>query len=193
MTGTRHGQALGTVQGTQVQALVGDVELDLVHAQPLLHVLQVLLLDEHALFGQTGGQIVMGEGDQGELVAVEAANVDTAVAARLHVQAGDGVGGVVVADAEDHTIQHVLQEVARPGHRRLGREFGKVLEPLGPAHRQLVRAAALFQQQVAGALVQRELEHARRQLAHQIHESAALHTDEAGLLHFGGITAGPWP
>ena len=75
MTGTRHGQALGTVQGTQVQALVGDVELDLVHAQPLLHVLQVLLLDEHALFGQTGGQIVMGEGDQGELVAVEAANV----------------------------------------------------------------------------------------------------------------------
>ena len=50
----------------------------------------------------------MGEGDQGELVAVEAADVDTAVAARLHVQAGDGVGGVVVADAEDHAIQHVL-------------------------------------------------------------------------------------
>ena len=61
--------------------------------------------------GQPGGQVVMGEGDQGELVAVEAADVDTAVAAGLHVQAGDGVGGVVVADAEDHAVQHVLQKV----------------------------------------------------------------------------------
>ena len=131
----------------------------------------------------------MGEGNQGELMAIEAADVDMAVFAGLHAQAGDGVHGVVVADAEAYLVQHVLQKVAGPGHRVLGRKFRKILEPFGTAHRQFVNAASLLQQQIAGSFVQREVEHARGQLAHQIHKGPALHADEARLAGLRRIAA----
>ena len=159
-------------------------------ARALINEPKVLLLDEHALFGQTGGQIVMGEGDQGELVAVEAANVDTAVAARLHVQAGNGVGGVVVADAESHAVDDILEKVAGPEYSPFFGEGGQGLEPYGIHSGEFVGTAALLDGEYVGLFIEAKADVASGQTAQKLHEGSAVHACRSFFFHHSRIAAG---
>ncbi|KAF5028682.1 hypothetical protein DSECCO2_656480 [anaerobic digester metagenome] len=172
-----------------MQALFGNVQFHLVGAQPLLQLAQVLLLDQDAFGRQHGHELVMGEAQHGELVAVQAAGLDGVLGAGLQGQAGDGFHRVLVADAEGDAVDEFLQVVAGPHHRAVGGEFREVLEPHRVVDRQLVLAAPLLDEQVAALAIKLEGDLAAGQLAEQVHERAPLHARQAGLFDVGGIRA----
>ena len=188
--GSRQTKRFCTVEAAQVQALVSNVEFYFVHPKPFFNVLQVLFLNQHARFGQALGQLVVGKGYQGKLVSVKTAHVNAPVALRLHAQAGNGVHGIVVADAKGHLVQNILQKVARPRNGIFSRKGRKILKPLCPAHRQFIGAASLLDEQIARSLIKREVQHARGQLTHKINKGSALNTYKARLGYLSRIPPG---
>lgn len=134
------------VARTHEKALVRQVDFDLIAAEPLPEFADVLTLDQHTVFGKAGGQIVVREAGQGELMVVlQAAHLDMAFANGLEVEARYGVGRFVVAHAEntrsmislkkspDHTTAPSLENGAR------------LWEPRGVVGGELVGTAALFE------------------------------------------------
>lgn len=95
---------------THEKALVRQVDLDFIAVEPFAEFADILALDQHALFGKAGGQIVVGETGQGELMAVQPAHFDVAFADGLEVEARDGVGSLVVAHAEKHAVDDFLEK-----------------------------------------------------------------------------------
>ena len=123
-------------------------------------------------------------------MAVEPAHVNAAIAARLHAQAGNGVHGIVVADAKGHLVQNILQKVARPRNGIFSRKGRKILKPLCPAHRQFVGAATLLDKQIARSLIKSEVQHTRGQLTYKINKGSALNTYKARLGNLSRIPPG---
>ena len=56
------------VARTHEKALVRQVDFDLIAAEPLPEFADVFTLDQHTVFGKAGGQIVVREAGQGELM-----------------------------------------------------------------------------------------------------------------------------
>lgn len=178
------------VARTHEKALVRQVDFDLIAAEPLPEFADVFTLDQHTVFGKAGGQIVVREAGQGELMAVQAAHFDMAFANGLEVEARDGVGRFVVAHAEKHAVDDLLEEIAGPHHGAFAGERSEALEPRGVIGGKFIGTAALFEDHRARGVVKPDTQFAGGKTADEIHEVPAVHPDEAGFLHIGGICAG---
>lgn len=178
------------VARTHEKALVRQVDLDFIAVEPFAEFADILALDQHALFGKASGQIVVGETGQGELMAVQPAYFDVAFADGLEVEACDGVGSFVVTHAEKHAVDDFLEEIAGPHHGTFAGERRKALEPCGVVGGELVGTAALFEDHRARGVVKADTQFTGGKAADEIHKVPAVHPDEPGFLHFGGIRAG---
>ena len=185
----RQAEGLLAVARAQEEALVREADLDLVVGQPLADFKQILLGDEEAVLAQQTPDVGVGEAQQAELVAVEAADLHVVAFHGRELDAVHARQVLVVGDAEGDAVDDLLEEVARPQHGVLGRERVEILEPGGLVGRQLVFAAALLDVQVLGGRVELHGDLAGGQAAHQFAELLALHADQAAVADDGRIDA----
>ena len=188
--GTGDAQYFVAGTGADVEAALADIEHDLVTAQPLAQFVDVLLLDEEAVFRKQDGKGIVDEAHHGELMAVQAADIHLTGFARFEVQAGKAFGAVVVADAESHTVDDILEEVASPEHGPFFGEGGQRLEPDGIHRGELVGTAALLHGKDMGLLIEAEADVPAGKAAQKLHKGAAVDACRTFFLHRGRIIAG---
>ena len=180
--------AAGT--GADVETAFADVQHDFVAAEPLAQFVDVFLLDEQAVFRKQIRKRVVDEAHHGELMTVQAAHVHLSGVSGLEVQTGQAFGAVVVADAEGHPVDDVLEEVAGPEHSAFFGEGRQRLEPYRIHGGQLVGTASLLHGKNVRFLVKTKADVASGQTTQKFHEGAAVHARRSFFLDLRRIRAG---
>ena len=188
----RTGQTEGFAAGARAQMKTPFtyIKHDFIRAKPFTQLVDVLFLEQQALFGQLGGQFVVEEANHGELMSVKTAGVDFAGLHAFQAQAGQTFGAVVVADAERHSIQQVLKKVAGPQDSLFLGERRQSLEPYRIGRGQFVGTAALLHKQGVGGRVEVKPDIAAGQTAQKFDKGPAVDAHLTFFLHVRRIGAG---